>query len=215
MNKPRSVLSIIDIGISNIGSVVRAFQRLGIQPELVADATAVESAHAIVLPGVGAFGDGMAALREKGLVEPLREAARAGKPILGLCLGMQLLADSSEEYGSHTGLGIIPGAVVKLKPGVGERVPNIGWCDVLPHDGTRLFHDFAAGTPLYFVHGYHMICANPGHVAATMSFGGGQATVAVEHGNVFGIQCHPEKSQDAGLGILDAFVSIATESAAS
>lgn len=205
------MLGIVDIGISNTGSVLRSFQRLGVKSDLVADARSVEMSDALVLPGVGAFRDGMSALYSKGMVEPLREAARAGKPILGVCLGMQLLADESEEYGTHQGLGIIPGKVVRLKPGVGERVPNIGWCDATPHDGARLFHRFAAETPLYFVHSYHLDCANPGHVAATISFGGRPVTVAIEHGNVFGLQCHPEKSQDAGLGILDNFITIVKE----
>jgi glutamine amidotransferase len=205
------MIGVIDLGISNIGSVMRAFQRLGSPPALLRDAQAVARAHAIVLPGVGAFGDGMAALRAKGMVGPLREAARAGTPILGFCLGMQLLADGSEEYGDHEGLGLIPGRVVRLKPAPGERVPNIGWCDVVPREGARLFHDVREGTPFYFVHSYHLQCADLGYVAATIAFGSGLVTVAVEHGNIFGLQCHPEKSQDAGLAVLDAFLSLARE----
>lgn len=205
------MLGVVDLGISNIGSVIRAFQRLGCQVKVLSDAGAVAETQGIVLPGVGAFGDGMAALRAQGLVEPLREAVRAGKPLLGFCLGMQLLADHSEEYGNHEGLGLIPGKVVRLKPGQRERVPNIGWCDVTPHDGARLFHGVGSGTSFYFVHSYHLQCADPGHVAATIAFGSTSVTVAVEHGNVFGLQCHPEKSQDAGLAILDSFISIVRE----
>lgn len=207
------MLGIVDLGISNIGSVLRAFQRLGSSPALVNNARAIAEVQSIVLPGVGAFGDGMAALRARGLVEPLREAARAGKPILGFCLGMQLLADGSEEYGDHEGLGLIPGRVIRLKPGPAERVPNIGWCDVSPHDGSRLFRDTPAGTPFYFVHSYHLDCTEPGHVAATIAFGSQPVTVAVEHGNIFGLQCHPEKSQDAGLLVLDTFLSVVRERA--
>lgn len=205
------MIGVIDLGISNIGSVMRAFQRLGSPPALLRDAQAVAGAQAIVLPGVGAFGDGMAALRAKGMVEPLREAARAGTPILGFCLGMQLLAEGSDEYGDHDGLGLIPGRVVRLKPAPDERVPNIGWCDVVPREGARLFHDVREGTSFYFVHSYHLRCADPRHVAATIALGSGPITVAVEHGNIFGLQCHPEKSQDAGLAVLDAFLLLAGE----
>lgn len=209
------MIGVIDLGISNIGSVLRAFQRVGSTPALLDDARAVAAAQAIVLPGVGAFGDGMAALQSRGLAAPLQEAARAGKPILGFCLGMQLLADSSEEYGQHRGLGLIPGKVVRLAPGAGERVPNIGWCDVTARPGARLFRDTPPGTPFYFVHSYHLQCADPGDTAATIAFGKTPVTVAVEHGNIFGLQCHPEKSQDAGLGVLDAFLSVVRERGAS
>lgn len=205
------MIGVIDLGISNIGSVLRAFQRVGSAPALLDDARAVAAAQAIVLPGVGAFGDGMAALQSRGLAAPLQEAARAGKPILGFCLGMQLLADSSEEYGQHRGLGLIPGKVVRLVPGAGERVPNIGWCDVTARPGARLFRDTPRDTPFYFVHSYHLQCADPGHTAATIAFGNTPVTVAVEHGNIFGLQCHPEKSQDAGLGVLDAFLAMVRE----
>lgn len=205
------MIGIIDLGISNIGSVLRAFQRVGSAPALLDNARAVAAAQAIVLPGVGAFGDGMAALQARGLAAPLQAAARAGKPILGFCLGMQLLADSSEEYGQHRGLGLIPGKVIRLVPAAGERVPNIGWCDVTARPGARLFRNTPAGTPFYFVHSYHLQCADPGHAAATIAFGGRAVTVAVEHGNIFGLQCHPEKSQDAGLGVLDAFLAAVRE----
>ena len=142
------MIGVIDLGISNIGSVLRAFQRVGSMPSLLDDARAVAAAQAIVLPGVGAFGDGMAALQSRGLAAPLQEAARAGKLILGFCLGMQLLADSSEEYGQHRGLALIPGKVVRLAPGPGERVPNIGWCDVTARPGARLFCATPSNTPV-------------------------------------------------------------------
>ena len=205
------MIGVIDLGISNIGSVLRAFQRVGSVPALLDDARAVAAAQAIVLPGVGAFGDGMAALQSRGLAAPLQEAARAGKPILGFCLGMQLLADSSEEYGQHRGLALIPGKVVRLAPGPGERVPNIGWCDVTARPGARLFCATPSNTPFYFVHSYHLQCANAGDAAATIAFGAAPVTVAVERGNIFGLQCHPEKSQDAGLGVLDAFLTVVRE----
>jgi glutamine amidotransferase len=205
------MIAVIDLGISNIGSVFRAFQRLGASLSTFHDANEIPKASAIVLPGVGAFGDGMEVLRARNMVAPLRQAARAGTPILGFCLGMQLLADSSEEYGNHEGLGLIPGRVERIKPAIGERVPNIGWCDVEPRVGARLFHDVVKGTPFYFVHSYHLKCTRQEDVAATIAFGGDAVTVAVEHGNIFGLQCHPEKSQDAGLNVLNAFLSLSTQ----
>lgn len=205
------MIGVIDLGISNIGSVLRAFQRVGSAPVLLGDARAVAAARAIVLPGVGAFGDGMATLQSRGLAAPLQEAARAGKPMLGFCLGMQLLADGSEEHGHHRGLGLIPGKVVRLAPGPDERVPNIGWCDVTARPGARLFRDTPPATPFYFVHSYHLQCANSDDTAATIAFGKTPVTVAVERGNIFGLQCHPEKSQDAGLGVLDAFLTVVRE----
>jgi glutamine amidotransferase len=207
--KPCSVLGVVDLGISNIGSVLSAFERLRCTPSIVQSPDDLRSARAIVLPGVGAFGDGMKALKEKKLVEPLRTAARAGKPMLGFCLGMQLLADSGEEYGHHEGLGLIPGQVIRLAPGPGDRVPNIGWCDVEARPGARLFRNLPPLTAFYFVHSFHLRCADVAHSAASIRFGGELVTVAIEHGNIFGLQYHPEKSQDAGLSVLDAFLALA------
>jgi glutamine amidotransferase len=207
--KPSPVLGVVDLGISNIGSVLRAFERLRCAPAIVRSPDDLHKNRAIVLPGVGAFGDGMKALKEKKLVEPLQVAARAGKPMLGLCLGMQLLADSSEEYGHHEGLGLIHGQVVRLAPGLGDRVPNIGWCGVEARPGARLFRNLPPLTPFYFVHSFHLRCTDAAHSAASIRFGGAVVTVAIEYGNIFGLQCHPEKSQDAGLGVLDAFLTLA------
>lgn len=187
---------------------MRAFQRLGSDPVLVDGPASIAKAKGIVLPGVGAFRDGMAVLRERRLVEPMRDAARGGKPVLGVCLGMQLLADRSEEYGDHEGLGLVSGKVVRLRAGVGERVPNIGWCDVTAGNCARLFRGVPSETSFYFVHSYHVQCASPGPVAASIRFGGASVTAALECGNVFGLQFHPEKSQDAGLAILENFLSV-------
>ncbi|HEY0833522.1 MAG TPA: imidazole glycerol phosphate synthase subunit HisH, partial [Azospirillum sp.] len=160
-------------------------------------------------PGVGAFGDGMAALREKGLAEPLRRAAAAGTPLLGICLGMQLLAEESEEHGRHQGLGLIAGRAVRLtadQPGF--RVPNMGWCDVAATRPGVLFPDGYHPTSFYFVHSFHVECRDPADVAATIDFSGRPVAAALEAGNVYGAQFHPEKSQDAGLGLLANFVAL-------
>lgn len=206
------MITIIDSGIANIASVTSAFRRLGAASRVTREPSELENAHAIVLPGVGAFADGMDSLRKCALVTPIKQAAARGTPILGICLGMQLLADASEEFGEHAGLGLVPGRVVQLQPGTtSERVPNIGWCDVEHREGSRLFAGTPAGRAFYFVHSFHMRCADEKDVSASITFGGVSVTAAVERGNVLGVQFHPEKSQDAGLGVMENFMRLAKE----
>ena len=206
------MITIIDSGIANIASVSAAFRRLGAETCVTREPALVAGAEAIVLPGVGAFADGMASLQNCGVVGPIQSAAAGGTPILGICLGMQLLADSSEEFGEHSGLGLVPGRVVQLQAaGASDRVPNIGWCDVQPRAGSKLFADTPAGTAFYFVHSFHMQCTRPEDASASIVFGGAPVTAAVEKGRVFGVQFHPEKSQDAGLGVLENFVNFVKE----
>lgn len=200
------MITIVDSGIANMGSILSAWRRIGVEAAVTQEADRVRAAKALVLPGVGSFEDGMKSLVRHRLVDSLRAAAHAGTPILGICLGMQLLADASEEFGSHPGLGLIPGRVTRLEPAKREeRVPNIGWCDVYPAPAATLFRDFEAGTALYFVHSYHLRCREEIHTAAVIRFGEGDVTAAVQRDNIFGVQFHPERSQDAGLGILAAF----------
>jgi len=207
------MIAIVDSGIANLGSVAAAFRRIGFASTITMDAMAIGDARALVLPGVGAFGDAMARLRNNGLVEPIRAAAANGTPILGICLGMQLLADESEEFGRHQGLGLIRGRVVRLQSSVmNERVPNIGWCDVTRTRPSALYRGIANGTPFYFVHSYHLVCGESADAVAVMPFGGTSVTVGIERGNVFGAQFHPEKSQDAGLEVLSAFAAHAVGS---
>lgn len=195
---------IVDIGLSNIGSVRQALSRVGAQSMTARSAGDLEGAGAVILPGVGAFGDGMAALRDQGLVEPLRRHAAEGRPLLGICLGMQLLASSSEEHGRHEGLGIVPGRVVRLSPSdPALPVPNIGWCDVadVSDDGEEAY---------YFAHGYHLVPDDPADVAGVFDYGG-PVTAIVRRGATTGVQFHPEKSQDAGLEMLERFVASAVD----
>jgi glutamine amidotransferase len=206
------MITIIDSGIANMGSVLAAMRRIGAPVEVTAEPEVVRRAGALVLPGVGAFADGMESLRRHDLIEPVRAAADAGKPILGICLGMQLLGEASEEFGDHQGLGVLPGRIKRLPAGHG-RVPNIGWCDLAARPGARLFHGIEDRSSFYFVHSYHMSCAMPSDVSGTIGFGDAQITVAVERGNIFGVQFHPEKSQDVGLAVLANFVSCAVGSA--
>jgi glutamine amidotransferase len=206
------MITIIDSGIANIASVTAAFRRLGAETCVTHEPTVVAGAEAIVLPGVGAFADGMESLHNCRLVDPIRSAAAAGTPILGICLGMQLLADSSEEFGQHAGLGLVSGHVVQLQPGgTIDRVPNIGWCDVQAGKGSKLFATTPVSTAFYFVHSFHMQCARAEDASASIIFGGTPVTVAVEKECVFGVQFHPEKSQDAGLGVLEQFLNFVKE----
>ena len=194
---------LVDMQISNLASVRQALKRIGV-PELArATPDNLANAEAVLLPGVGAFGDGMASLREQGLVEPIRRAAKAGVPVFGICLGMQLLADESEEFGQHQGLGLLPGRVRKLPAAPGFRVPNIGWCDVTATPASRLFPK--GGGTCYHVHSFHLEPKDASVVSATIDFAGRKVAVAVEAGNLLGAQFHPEKSQDDGLGVLAAF----------
>jgi len=201
------MIALVDSGVSNLASVIGAFARVGAAVEVVANPKVLARAPAIVLPGVGAFGDGMAGLRDRGLIGPLREAAQAGKPLFGICLGMQLLADESEEHGRHEGLGIVPGRVHRLvadQPGF--RVPNMGWCDAAVTRPGTLFPDAERRDSFYFVHSYFVDTAAV-NVAATIEFSGRPVPAALEAGNVCGVQFHPEKSQDAGLDLLARWVA--------
>lgn len=207
------MITVIDSGIANVGSVISACNSIGVATTVTNDPAAIASASALLLPGVGAFADGMNSLRRHNLLQPIRNAAAAGVPILGICLGMQLLADASEEFGEHEGLGLIPGQVVRLQPrNPGERVPNIGWCDVSIGRRSQLFVEIEDRSAFYFVHSYYLRCANPNDSAGTIAFGGDEVCVAVERGNIFGAQFHPEKSQDAGLQFLCNFVQLTTVS---
>ena len=199
-------IAMVDVGISNIGSVVEAFRRAGAPPlRVTRDPADLEDAPAVVLPGVGAFGDGMAALREHGLIEPIRRHAERGRPLLGICLGMQILGETSKEHGEHEGLGVVPGRTVRLTPAEPAlRVPNMGWCDVSAARPGALFGEAGNGRSFYFAHSYRFEPTDSGDVAATIDYGG-PVVAAVERGPVLGVQFHPEKSQDAGLEVLESF----------
>jgi glutamine amidotransferase len=199
------MIALVDLHIGNIGSVRRALARTGYPETEIAAPDSMARASAVLIPGVGAFGDGMASLRDQGLVEPIRRAAAQGIPIFGICLGMQLLASESEEHGTHEGLGLIEGRVRRLTPSQPAfRVPNIGWYDVSVTRPGVLF-DSSAGGSFYHVHSFCLVPEAGECIAATINYSGCDVAVAVEQGNLFGVQFHPEKSQDDGLELLSRF----------
>ena len=203
------MIALIDSGICNLASVANALTRVGARMEIADRPERLREASAIVLPGVGAFADGMRSLRERGFIEPLRQAASAATPILGICLGMQLLAEESEEHGRHAGLGLLAGRVRRMtadRPGF--RVPNIGWCDVSAESAGKLYPQAGPAGSFYFVHSYY-VETDPRNVAATIDFSGRKLAAAVERGSLCGVQFHPEKSQDAGLEVLAEFAAAA------
>ncbi len=186
-------VGIIDYGLGNIHSVQNAFRRIGAEPTVVCDAAGVEEAHHLVLPGVGAFAEGMRGLRERGLFDAIRSHAARERPLLGICLGMQLLLDGSEEFGSHEGLGIISGRVRLIDAGV--KVPHVGWARLQratedAWDGTLL-----AGTSVdsytYFVHSYHAVPSSSAENLAQVDYGPHSLCAAVRRGPVVGTQFHP------------------------
>jgi len=206
------MIAVIDMGMGNLQSVCWACKHIGAPVTVASEPKVLEAAQALILPGVGAFGDGMRNLRHRGFVEVICRQVKAGKPLLGICLGMQLLAEEGEEYGVHQGLGLIHGRVVRLTAsGTGERVPNIGWCDVtITNPASMLFANIPSGSSFYFAHSYYVACEHGADVTATIAFGSITPPAAIQHGNVYGVQFHPEKSQDVGLELLYNFWRRAT-----
>jgi glutamine amidotransferase len=209
------MIAIVDYGVGNLRSVQKALERVGATAIVSGEPAALEAARGIVLPGVGAFGDGMANLRARSLVAPLLRQVEAGKPLLGICLGMQLLFDESEEMGIHPGLGLLPGRVVRFAEDE-LRVPHVGWnqlrfaiCDLRFTIG-GLVAGIADGAYAYFVHSYYAMPEEPGDVLATTEYGVEFASV-VGRGKVWGAQFHPEKSQEVGLQLLANFAALVEE----
>jgi imidazole glycerol-phosphate synthase subunit HisH len=199
-------VSIVDYGMGNIRSVHNAFERLGCSVTSTADPDDLASADALILPGVGAFGEAVAHLNARQLISPiLRAVNEQKKPLLGICLGMQLLAEASEERGHHAGLGLIPGRVRKLSPPKDLRVPHVGWNSVTVKRAAPLFAHARDGDAFYFVHSYHFDCSDE-YIAATTDYGS-DVVAAVQRERVFGVQFHPERSQSKGLALLGNFVS--------
>lgn len=205
-------VTVIDYGLSNLLSVRHAFAHLGAETLLTSDPADVLAAEKLVLPGVGAFKDGMDGLARLGLIEPIRQKAAAGTPLLGICLGMQLLFEKSCEYGEHRGLGLIPGEVCPLADDLTDpalKVPHIGWnaMDIVPgREADPLFKYVKNGEYVYYVHSYYAKnCAASTLATSDYSI---PVTGAVRQGLVYGTQFHPEKSGDTGLRLLKAFAEL-------
>ncbi len=201
------MIAIVDYGMGNLRSAQKGFEKAGHQAVVTDSAAEIAAADAVVLPGVGAMGDCFEGLAVRGLVEPVKKAAASGRPFLGICVGLQLLFEESEE-GNARGLGIFPGRVVRFSPASdsGLKVPHMGWNQVIPVPGRDcpLLEGVRPNPYVYFVHGYHARPADPALTLATCTYGVTFPAI-VGRENVFAVQFHPEKSQTDGIDILRAF----------
>jgi len=204
------MISILDYGIGNLGSIVNMFKYIGVESEIISDSASILKAEKLILPGVGAFANAMNELHKRGFVEPLNKAVMEQKtPVLGICLGMQLLCDGSDEGGA-TGLGWIKGRCKKFNfDGFDEkpRIPHMGWKVLEAAQNGQLYQNNAEEKRFYFVHSYHMECVDKVDVSARATYGY-PFTAAVEKGHIFGAQFHPEKSHRFGMKVLKNFSKV-------
>lgn len=207
------MIAVIDYGMGNLRSVQKALESLGQEAVITDDPAVIEGATHVILPGVGAFGDAMARLMETGLDALVKRLASQGKPLLGICLGMQLLFKSSTEGGYHQGLGLIPSPIVRFPADMGLKVPHMGWNNLSPRAGSGLYQDTGDAPYVYFVHSYYAPEVSDEWTAATCTYGV-TFTAAVRRGNVFGTQYHPEKSGAVGLRMLKNFIAYKGEGTA-
>lgn len=202
------MVGIVDYGVGNLFSLKSSFKYIGESAELVSDEKSILACDRLILPGVGAFGDAADALKNTGLGEVVKKYAKSGKPLMGICLGMQLLFEKGLEFGEHEGLGLIPGKVVAISPLVkGNKVPQIGWNSlVFTETKGDIYKNTENGEFVYFVHSFHAECPIE-YITAQTEYGS-LLTASVQNGNVMGTQYHPEKSGEAGLMILKSFCEI-------
>lgn len=201
------MIAIIDYDAGNIKSVEKALQSLGQEVVVTRDHDVLLNADKVILPGVGAFGDAMERLNEYGLTDTIKKIVNKNTPFLGICLGLQLLFESSEEAPGVKGLSVLPGKIVRFPSDIGLKIPQIGWNELKQPNKGRLFKGIDDGEFVYFVHSYYLIADDLKDVVATTEYG---VTVhaSVERGNVFACQFHPEKSSDVGLKILKNFINL-------
>ena len=203
------MIAIVDYNMGNLASVKNAFAKLGEDTIVVSDPQKFKDYNKLVLPGVGAFGDAMEHLKERDMIQALKDFAYSGKYMLGICLGMQLLFESSEEFGKHEGLGLIKGNVTAFDTTAFSeplKVPHMGWNRMFTNEHP-LFKNLDEEHYLYFVHTYHVNCANEKDIIGRTNYGY-EFTSAVAHNNVMGIQPHPEKSHENGLKIIENFINL-------
>ena len=202
------MITIVDYGMGNLRSVQKALQKVGAQAVISSDPADIDRADRLILPGVGAFGDGMDQLRARQLIGPLHRFVDSGKPFLGICLGQQMLFEWGQEDGGHAGLGILPGKVLRFRledPTL--KVPHMGWNALNITKPDPMLAGLKSGDCVYFVHSYYAAPVDPSIVAATADYGG-PFCAAVRRGNLFATQFHPEKSQRVGLRILANFAGV-------
>lgn len=199
--------AIIDYDAGNLRSVEKALLALGDHPVITREPEIILSADRVILPGVGAFGDAMARLKQYGLVEVIRRAAAQGTPFLGICLGLQLMFERSEESVGVPGLGLLKGEILRIPDSEGLKIPHMGWNRLAVRPDSRLFAGIEEGAYVYFVHSYYLKAANEAQVAATTEYST-HIHAAVEAGNLFACQFHPEKSSEVGLHILKNFIGM-------
>lgn len=205
-------IAIVDYGMGNLHSVSKAVERLGYECVVTGEAEEILAADHVILPGVGAFGDAMGHLRESGLDLVVKQVAAGGQPLLGICLGMQLLFSNSDEHGSHEGLDILSGSVVRFEPRDGYKVPHMGWNKLsFLQPQSPLLLGLEEGH-VYFVHSYHALVAKESDLLAVTDYGY-PVTAIVGQGNVFGMQFHPEKSGELGIKLLGNFLKLKGERA--
>ena len=203
------MIGIVDYNMGNLASVINAFTKVGVDAKLESDPVKLKQYDKLILPGVGAFGDAMKHLKENGMDKAVKHFAASGKPLLGICLGMQLLFDSSEEFGTTEGLGLIPGTVVAFDENKFDhplKVPHMGWNELFVQNDTAILDGLAKDFYLYFVHSYHAVCEDKYAIGKTHY--GYEFVSAVQNGNIYGIQPHPEKSHDNGLKIIENFAKL-------
>lgn len=213
--KNKSHIVIVDYGVGNLHSLARAFMKCGVTPIISEEATDILEADGVVLPGVGAFAAGIHGLNTRGLVDVVKEVAARDTPMLGICLGAQLLLSEGHEFGVFPGLGIIPGKVAPFPPlPEKEKIPHIGWNGIVPgahkNWSKTVLEGLTAQSQVYFVHSYVLEPALPERQLASTVYGGYSFCSAVQKGQVFGVQFHPEKSGVVGLRIISNFVTLAS-----
>lgn len=201
------MIAIIDYDAGNLRSVEKALQALGEQPVITRDQEKILAADKVILPGVGSFGDAMARLNQYGLIDVIHQVADKGTPFLGICLGLQLMFERSDESEGVEGLGLLKGEIRKLPDQEGLKIPHMGWNSLAIREGSRLFSGIGDGAYVYFVHSYYLKAADEAIVAASAEYST-HIHAAVECGNVFACQFHPEKSSDVGLRILENFIRL-------
>lgn len=202
------MIAIIDYDAGNLKSVEKALAYIGEECVITRDHEVILGADKVILPGVGSFGDAMGKLHQYDLVEVIKQVVKKGTPFLGICLGLQLLFESSDETPGVEGLGILPGKILRIPDCEGLKIPHMGWNSLEITEGARLFEGIENGSYVYFVHSYYLAAGDPAIVAATTEYST-HIHASVESGNVFACQFHPEKSSDVGLHILKNFAGLA------